>query len=275
MCDTVLHVTNQNGILPFASASIGAHAVWRPCDIGVWLSLVEHSVRDREVDGSNPFTPTIFPRRGRIRRTTAFTLIELLVVIAIIAILAAILFPVFAKARERAKQTACVSNLRQIGIAIGQFADDHEDILPQSPIFLQCTPSLATALPNVLAPYIKSSEVFRCPADSNNARFGAGFWPDTLWKAFGQSYSYNSRPPNDATPHDQWPTFWRGGRVRSEFKNVATLGLMCDPNPWHRFLDGSGSSASIAQAGYNVLFTDNHVKLLFGPDRDAAMQAFP
>jgi len=64
------------------------------------------------------------------RPVRGFTLIELLVVIAIIAILAAILFPVFAKAREKARQTSCVSNLKQIALAMIQYAQDYDDIGP-------------------------------------------------------------------------------------------------------------------------------------------------
>ncbi|MCW3060774.1 MAG: prepilin-type N-terminal cleavage/methylation domain, partial [Capsulimonas sp.] len=65
-----------------------------------------------------------------MKRNDGFTLIELLVVIAIIAILAAILFPVFAKAREKARQTTCASNLRQLGLAMLQYVQDNDETFP-------------------------------------------------------------------------------------------------------------------------------------------------
>jgi len=65
-----------------------------------------------------------------MHRKSGFTLIELLVVIAIIAILAAILFPVFATARDKARQTACISNLKQIGIAFVQYTQDYDEMVP-------------------------------------------------------------------------------------------------------------------------------------------------
>src|SRR3954468_16853992 len=65
-----------------------------------------------------------------MNRTSAFTLIELLVVIAIIAILAAILFPVFAQAREKARQASCMSNMKQIGLAVMQYEQDYDETVP-------------------------------------------------------------------------------------------------------------------------------------------------
>jgi prepilin-type N-terminal cleavage/methylation domain-containing protein/prepilin-type processing-associated H-X9-DG protein len=94
-----------------------------------------------------------------IRGKQGFTLIELLVVIAIIAILAAILFPVFAQAREKARQTQCTSNTKQIGLAILMYTSDFDGILPQS----MGTPPNMFDIAARMMPYVKSRAVFTCP----------------------------------------------------------------------------------------------------------------
>lgn len=126
----------------------------------------------------------------RSKVTRAFTLIELLVVIAIIAILAAILFPVFARAREKARQTACISNMKQLGTASQMYVQDYDQAYPDSRVTGQINP-----VPNyygaehicvyahrlyandginlggiglVYSPYIKNTGVFRCPSDPLN-----------------------------------------------------------------------------------------------------------
>ena len=104
------------------------------------------------------------------RRKSGFTLIELLVVIAIIAILAAILFPVFARARENARRASCQSNEKNIALGFKQYIQDSNDKYP---------PAIAdsTALKNsaALEPYIKSTAIFYCPSDSNKTAGSYGY----------------------------------------------------------------------------------------------------
>lgn len=104
----------------------------------------------------------------------AFTLIELLVVIAIIAILAAILFPVFAQAKESAKRTQCLSNTKQMGIATMMYAEDNDGMLFWNPWPGKQNPdwNLPIAQPeegwyDLLDPYVKSEQLWTCPSNSN------------------------------------------------------------------------------------------------------------
>ncbi len=99
-------------------------------------------------------------------RQPGFTLIELLVVIAIIAILAAILFPVFAKAREKARQTTCLSNEKQLGLGFLQYIQDNEEKLPTG--IIGGADRFGTSWDGQIYPYVKSAAVYRCPDDPNS-----------------------------------------------------------------------------------------------------------
>ena len=104
----------------------------------------------------------------------AFTLIELLVVIAIIAILAAILFPVFAQAREKARQTSCLSNLKQIGLGLMMYTQDYDETYPMN-LFLGFEPGPCVHLSQVaIAPYIKNMDIYKCPSDPSPFDFPVG-----------------------------------------------------------------------------------------------------
>jgi len=102
----------------------------------------------------------------------AFTLIELLVVIAIIAILAAILFPVFAQARAKARQTACLSNMKQIGIAVMMYTQDYDEIYPPSQVNIDPPAAAGSTMswPTLIYPYVKNAQIFVCPDGETSAK---------------------------------------------------------------------------------------------------------
>ncbi len=101
------------------------------------------------------------------QRKRGFTLIELLVVIAIIAILAAILFPVFGRARENARKTSCLNNLKQIGLAFTQYSQDYDEYMVKA----RYSPSATSSWMLRLEPYTKNRQIFRCPSASDEETF--------------------------------------------------------------------------------------------------------
>ena len=120
-----------------------------------------------------------------------FTLIELLVVIAIIAILAAILFPVFARAREKARQNSCLSNTKQIGLGIMMYAQDYDEHynhyrheLPGNTAFYW---QPTTTYEGMIGPYVKNKQIFTCPSASS------------LAYSYGWNYNYLGWPSRGGT----------------------------------------------------------------------------
>ncbi len=108
-------------------------------------------------------------KENTVMSRRAFTLIELLVVIAIIAILAAILFPVFANAREKAREVACISNLRQIGTAVRMYVQDYDETFPIFHAYNTAASGAAPGKPghkgveDEIMPYSKNTGIFKCP----------------------------------------------------------------------------------------------------------------
>jgi prepilin-type N-terminal cleavage/methylation domain-containing protein len=220
---------------------------------------------------------------GSTHRQNGFTLMELLVVIAVMAILAAILFPVIAHAREKARQSACLSNLKQIGLAILMYADDYDGRHPAG-----SNPSLWVPGPEgswkrmptwqgdvsrqimtpLLLPYVNNPQVFLCPSDPNGDRFSRGgndrhstvlvYDPRLLRIAYSghsglmQGYSWPTRPKGQPSSTGQPIVF-------AEISKPALLRLVWDE--WigtHAMTGQPNSRPDLIR--WNVCFADGHAR---------------
>jgi prepilin-type N-terminal cleavage/methylation domain-containing protein len=177
------------------------------------------------------------------RKKSGFTLIELLVVIAIIAILAAILFPVFAKAREKARETSCISNLKQIGLALRMYTQDYDETLFASGM-LPTMPATAPDGQNIvrmmgggtsyfLQPYIKNQQIFICPSDDGANYWGRSStgWPWSKETWWGHPTSYMFRHVFDCAA-DGGSNMKKGTRD-SQVGNPASVTIMFEAAAFH------------------------------------------
>jgi len=203
----------------------------------------------------------------------AFTLIELLVVIAIIAILAAILFPVFARARENARRSSCQSNLKQIGLGIAQYTQDYDEKLPTR-VYQDAGGADSYSWRQVIQPYLKSTQIFMCPSNTDNTKVS-----DTAmlgYPAINVSYGANGRDNNKLA------LFGSPGApvALSAITSVAqTLAVVESSAPTQKEIDPTLTSSFHACGGTvggffggclfnrhlatsNYLFADGHVKSL-------------
>lgn len=203
----------------------------------------------------------------------AFTLIEILIVVAIMAILAAILFPVFSRARENARRASCQSNLRQIGLGMLQYTQDYDERLPRN----DSGSDLGTWV-DVLQPYLKSEQIFLCPSDSTPYQMSAagGSGRRTSY-ALNQIYSDNpsenlfeandvgAAPTSLAAIEDVSGTIGVGDS-QSYYQvylsaSTATIAVALGANP-PTFGNGARSGQFVGRhfGGGNFLFLDGHVK---------------
>ncbi len=206
-------------------------------------------------------------RNGRFQ--AGFTLIELLVVIAIISILAAILFPVFATAREKARQSSCASNLKQLGIAFVQYSQDYDETLPTvsdgsvgagliggwnyfsvfgSGVIPVFDPTLGS-----LYPYVKSRGVYICP-------------DDVTGQVSGDTYAINSclaPTRNAANLRPGWPLSHFNGYGTSDIALLCEESVNYSSGPSTNdayYLVGADSLTNRHNNGENISYLDGHCK---------------
>jgi len=190
-------------------------------------------------------------------KSKAFTLIELLVVIAIIAILAAIVFPVFTKARERAKCSQCISNLKQIGVAAQQYIQDSDGRYPYAYEGYPVIQGKRPAISQVMASYTRGRAVWQCPSDSGEiySVTGGGFAVKGV-PFFSDRMALTSYDYFGVT----WPKEHGGlaGTAMSDLKNASLAVFLIECRPWHD-RDRAGDSLYTSFAKLNVLHCDGHV----------------
>jgi prepilin-type N-terminal cleavage/methylation domain-containing protein len=204
-----------------------------------------------------------------------FTLIELLIVIAVIALIAAILFPVFARARENARRAGCQSNMKQMGLAFTQYTQDYDERYPikywacggATGIACPYTDSSGTLWYHALFPYTKSVQIFNCPsaAIAKQSLDSNGKWVYTTSVNYGWNESYGSLPGTTTkTTEDMFSK-----RALADVADPGGTLLVTeadqadDGNSYH--INGTDSSSAkkpgqLHFEGDNVLFADGHVK---------------
>jgi prepilin-type N-terminal cleavage/methylation domain-containing protein len=230
------------------------------------------------------------------RRHSAFTLIELLVVIAIIAILAAILFPVFAQAREKARQTACLSNCKQLGLALMMYTSDYDDTLPpckigNTPPYRHGCASTGEGYPlwpafwqDVVQPYTKNRGILRCPSRPNRgyqpekADQPVDGNPESLRFGYvGNHWAFVNK--TDVSVLQGWNAH---GRRLASIAEPASMILVFegfDDCPEMRWAIDQNLDCSIHNRGSTYIFTDGHARWLrvaqtLNPDNLWADSAF-
>jgi prepilin-type N-terminal cleavage/methylation domain-containing protein/prepilin-type processing-associated H-X9-DG protein len=178
-----------------------------------------------------------------LRRRAGFTLIELLVVIAIIAILAALLFPVFANAREQARKTRCMTNLKNLSCALAMYVQDHDDMfLPRRYTDYSWTglTKEGKAIEAPLQSYLQVRQIYPCPSDSSVWPWTGGKFPTSYaWseKLSDQSVASVRYPANVAAFNEIWAFHMRRySRCYDPHSNC--LGLHAGNGAMLAFVDG-------------------------------------
>jgi prepilin-type N-terminal cleavage/methylation domain-containing protein/prepilin-type processing-associated H-X9-DG protein len=197
-----------------------------------------------------------------LHKRKAFTLIELLVVIAIIAILAAILFPVFARARENARRASCQSNLKQLALSMMMYAQDYDDTLtslggptvttpPADPLgfnYYSASGVYWDSWASRLLPYTKNTQIYLCPSNS--------------WNAYGVNYGL---PAYASNASGNYISYFINSQPLSKFQNPSESLMITEKgtgggNQYVLYYNGNYACAKNHFDGGNIAFVDGHVK---------------
>lgn len=193
-------------------------------------------------------------------KTRGFTLIELLVVIAIIAILAAILFPVFAKAREKARQSSCLNNVKQLTMAFVQYCQDYDEITPLNMTYspVECR------WYNSLMPYVKNTQVLYCPSYRDYPGYAQGYnWGYYHMYTRSATNTYGGGVPLSALQYPaETHVLAEADGFGSPAASYGLTGHGCFMPPQANLWNYSPWAAGRHNDGMNVGMLDGHAKWL-------------